>query len=331
MCFIDVSVVVPILNEEKYIKNCLDSILLQNFPNDRLEIILVDGNSWDGTVEIIEPYIKKYEFIKLFQNPKKTVQHALNIGIQNAAGKYIVRMDAHAFYEPDYISKCVEYLEKTGADNVGGPTRVKGKTKIQKIIASSYSSPFALGGSKHYSETFEGYADTVSWGAFKRQTLIDVGLYDPQLPRSEDDDLNFRIIKNGGKIFITPQIKSIYYPKDSFVALFKQYFNYGLWKVAVTKKHRRPLRVLHLIPMLFVAFLVLFGALSFVSKFFAAVFFAVVCLYLALSIFFAFKNENAKSVTDKLGLVWTHFVLHSAYGLGFWMGIFKFWNTDFNQ
>ncbi len=319
-----VSVVVPTLNEEKYIKACLDSILMQDYPHELLEIILVDGMSCDSTREIIKDYTKKCDFIKLFDNPNKTVQYAMNIGIENSCGEFIVRMDAHASYAKDYISKCIQYLKTTGADNVGGTTVVRGKTFIQKVIAAAYHSPFALGGSQHYDESYEGYTDTVAWGSFKRSTLVDIGMYDERLPRSEDDDLNFRISENGGKIFVTPKIKSIYYPKDSFLKLFKQYYNYGKWKVAVIQKHHRPSRIVHLVPMLFVAFLMLFGIFSIFSNLAAYVFCSVMSLYFILSIYFSFKSNHIKTLSGKLVLVFAHFVIHVSYGLGFWSGIVKF-------
>ncbi|MBR2578885.1 MAG: glycosyltransferase family 2 protein [Clostridia bacterium] len=321
-----VSVVVPILNEEKYIKKCLDSLLEQDYPKEKMEILLVDGGSTDGTPDIVAQYTQEYTYMKTVENPKKTVQYAMNVGIENASGYYIVRMDAHAEYANDYISKCVEYSEKTGAENVGGTTVVRGKSLVQKIIAASYHSPFALGGSRHYDESYEGYADTVAWGTFKRETLLKLGMYDERLPRSEDDDLNFRITESGGKIFVTPKIRSIYYPKDSFSKLFRQYFEYGKWKVAVIKKHKKPSRIAHLVPMAFVAFIVLFGMLSFAFPIVAKAFCGIMALYFLLDAYFSFRSKHIQGFSNKLGLMYAHLVLHISYGLGFWAGIFKFWN-----
>lgn len=325
-----VSVIIPILNEERYIKGCLDSLIEQDYPKKFLEVILVDGLSDDKTPDIIKGYIKKYPFIKLCVNSHKTVQYAMNIGVSKATGKYIVRMDAHAWYANDYISMCVKYLQKTKAQNVGGTTVVRGKNKMQQVIAAAYHSPFALGGSKHYDESFEGYADTVAWGSFERKYLIELGMYDERLPRSEDDDLNFRIEKAGGKIFITPKIKSIYYPKETLAKLFKQYFDYGTWKVAVIKKHHKPSRIAHLIPMLFVMFIVLFGVLSFFSDLISKIFFGVMLIYFLLDIYFSFKNKYTKTFSDKILLIITHFIIHFSYGLGFWKGIFKFMNSKWD-
>lgn len=319
-----VSVVIPILNEEKYIEKCIASLLKQDYPREHLEVLLVDGDSDDRTVELITKYQEKYPFIKLLRNPKKTVQHALNIGIRGAVGTYIVRMDAHAEYASDYISKCIYYLENTDADNVGGPMIAKGKTVVQTAVAAAYHSPFALGGGKFHIEGYEGYADTVFLGAFKREFLLSLGLYDSNLPRSEDDDLNFRITENGGKIYITPEIKSVYYPRSSYISLFKQHFEYGVWKVAVIKKHKRPARISHLVPMLFIAFLLFGSILSVFFKPIRCMFLSVCALYLLLDLIFSFKSAYLSRITDKLRLMYIHFVLHVSYGLGFWAGIFKF-------
>lgn len=322
-----VSVIVPILNEEKYIRSFLDSLLYQDYPKENLEIILIDGMSNDGTLEIIKSYLEKYNFIKLIKNPRKTVQHALNLGIDNSNGEYIVRMDAHAWYQKDYISKCIETITKVNANNVGGPTIVKGKSFIQNIIAACYSCPFALGGSKHYEKDFEGYADTVSWGCFKKDYLVSIGKYDENMPRSEDDDLNFRILENGGKIYINPEIKSEYYPKETFIKLFKQYFNYGVWKIALIKKHGKIPRLSQYIPMIFTIFLIVFGFLSIFSGFFKNLLSLGLLLYIIMNLYFS-MNSSLDTIFEKILLAWANFVIHISYGLGFIYGKFKFYKFN---
>ncbi len=320
---IEVSVVIPIRNEEKYIKKCIESVLEQDYPKEKIEVNLVDGASEDRTVKIIKQYQEKYDFIHLFLNPNKTVQTALNIGIENSNGKYIVRMDAHSEYAKNYITKCIEYLKKTGADNVGGPMCAEGKTEMQKVIAAAYHSKFALGGGKFHDKNYEGYADTVYLGAYKKKTIEAIGLYDENFPRSEDDELNLRILENCGKIFITPEIQSIYYPRDNIKDLFRQYFEYGEWKVAVIKKHKKPARLSHLVPMCFVLFLLLFGIMSIFLHPIRLVFFVVILCYLGLDCFSSFCNKELKQISMKLLLVYIHFVIHMAYGLGFCYGIIK--------
>ncbi|MEI3541599.1 MAG: glycosyltransferase [Acutalibacteraceae bacterium] len=324
-----VSIIIPVKNEEKYISKCIKSVLRQNFDKKNMELILIDGNSKDETVKIIRNFMNDYGFIKVYKNPQETVQYALNIGIKNAAGKYIVRMDAHSEYADDYVSKCVEYIEKTGAENVGGPMIAQGKTQTQNVIAAAYHNPFAMGGGKFHNENYEGYADTVYLGAFKKETLLHLNMYDERLPRSEDDDLNFRILENGGKIFVTPKIKSVYYPRSTYSDVFKQFFEYGLWKVAVIKKHKKPARLSHLVPISFVIFIILFSILSFFSAIARNIFLFIMLIYFGLNLYFSLKNKRLNVLLDKFRLVWVHFVLHISYGLGFLCGIFKFWRIDF--
>ncbi len=325
-----VSVVIPIRNEERYIQKCLDSVLEQDFPHDQWEINLVDGDSEDRTVELIQPYLDRYPFIHLYRNPHKTVQYALNIGIREAAGEIIVRLDAHAEYDRSYVSQCVKTLEETGADNVGGPTVVRGKTPMQKVIAAAYHSPFALGGGKCHDADFEGYADTVSFGAYKKETITRIGMYDERFPRSEDDEMNFRLTESGGKIYITPSIKSVYYPRDNLGALFRQYFQYGVWKVAVIRKHKRPARLSHLVPLCFVLFLLVCIPLACFFRPFLWLLLGVLGLYVLLDIYFSFTNRYLTSFVPRLKLCVVHLVLHLSYGLGFLKGIFQFARAKFD-
>ena len=329
-----VTVVIPVKNEHKYIRSCLDSVLLQDYPKNRLEVILAVGPSNDDTAEIIEEYSRQYSHIKMIKNPKGTISCGVNLGIKAALGEYIVRLDAHTEFASDYVSKCVEYLIKTGADNVGGPTVVKGKTPVQAAVAAAYYSPFALGGGKQHIANFEGYSDTVSFGSFKKTTAEKVGYFDERLILNEDDDFNFKISETGGKIFITSKIRSFYYPRDSYPGLIKQYFGYGLWKVAVIKKHRKPARISHLIPLMFVLFITL-GAL--ISAFLPILFipyFAILALYLLLDIIASFrlKSPDQKiTLATRFRLIYIHILLHLSYGIGFLCGIFKFMFTKFDS
>jgi glycosyltransferase involved in cell wall biosynthesis len=317
-----ISIVMPIRNEEKYIDDCIASLLKQDFPMRNLEIILVDGDSNDKTCEIIESYMQTNSNIKLLHNPNKTVPYAMNTGIRAAQGKYIVRLDAHSKYARDYITKCFRYLEETGADNVGGPMIAKGKSNMQKIIAASYYSPFALGGGKFHNENYEGEVDTVYLGAFKKSTLFNVGLFDEKFTRNQDDELNYRIIKNNGNIFMTPQIQSEYYPRSSLAELFSQYFQYGEWKVAVLRKHGKPARLTHLIPAAFIICNVLGIVLSFVFKIILLIYLTVLGLYVVLILYYSFKNEYIEGFTNRMRLSWVHVILHISYGMGFIKGIF---------
>lgn len=322
-----VSVVIPVRNEHKYIRACLDSVLRQDYPRDRHEVLLAVGPSEDDTEEIIREYEGRYEHIHMLKNPKGTISCGVNIGIKAARGEYIVRLDAHTEFAGDYISKCIEYLLKTGAENVGGPTVVRGKNPVQRAVAAAYYSPFALGGGKQHIRDYEGYSDTVSFGAFKKSTAEKVGLFDESLILNEDDDFNFKISEAGGKIFISSEIYSIYYPRDTYLGLIKQYFGYGLWKVAVIKKHHKPARLSHLVPMLFVLFLIFGGLFSCFSERFRKLYVGVLGLYAVMDAGASLKlkvEDNSDGFMLRLRLLLVHFLLHVSYGCGFIAGIFRF-------
>lgn len=320
-----VSVVIPVRNEEKYIEQCIISLLNQDFPKENLEIIFVDGVSNDRTKEIIGKYISEQpRLFKLLDNPNITVPYALNTGIRNALGKYFFIMGAHGEYAVNYISKCVYFLENTDADNVGGPVIAKGKNNLQKVIAASYHSKFALGGGKHHDENYEGYADTLFPGSYKKETLVNIGMYDEKFTRNQDDELNYRLVKSGGKIFVTHEIKCVYYPRDSYKKLFRQYFEYGFWRVAFIKKHGVPARITQLVPAFFVLFLALFLAALVLFKPAALACTPVLGLYLIMNFYFSFTNRHIEGMQNKLRLVLIHFMLHFSYGTGFIIGVSHF-------
>ncbi|MBR6726261.1 MAG: glycosyltransferase family 2 protein, partial [Clostridia bacterium] len=189
-----VSVVMPVYNEEKYIKKCIESLICQDYPLDRMEWIFVDGMSTDRTVELIKEYAEKYpNLIFVYPNPNKIVPYAMNIGIEKSKGRYIVRLDAHADYAKDYISKCVYYLEHTDAENVGGVAETKSAGFMGNAIAKMLSSKFGVGNSQFRTNGASGYVDTVPFGAFRREVFSKYGGYDERLVRNQDNEMNYRI------------------------------------------------------------------------------------------------------------------------------------------
>ena len=321
-----ISVVIPVRNEHKYIRACLDSVLRQDYPRDRHEVLLAVGPSEDDTEEIIREYEECYGHIHMLKNSKGTISCGLNIGIKAAKGKYIVRMDAHSEFAQDYISKCVEYLLKSGAENVGGPMVAEGKNPIQRAVAAAYHSPFALGGGKQHIKDYEGYSDTVFLGAFKKSTAEEIGLFDEKLILNEDDDFNFRLSEAGGKIYISSEIHSIYYPRDTYFGLIKQYFGYGFWKVAVIKKHHKPARMSHLVPMMFVLFLIFGGFMSCFSQRFRKFYAGVMGLYTVIDVGVSCTlkaEDTSDGLMLRLRLILIHFLLHVSYGCGFIAGLIR--------
>lgn len=318
---IEVSVVVPVLNEEKYIEDCINSIVKQDYVKEQLEVLFVDGLSTDGTRKMLKKAEEQYGWIRILDNDKKLIPSAMNIGILAAKGIYIVRMDAHTEYSTDYISKCIDVIKNTNADNVGGPVLAKGKTRKQRIIAAAYYSPFALGAGNQYKENFEGYVDTVFLGCYKKELAENIGLYDETMARNEDDEFNYRIVKQGGKIYMSPEIRTVYYPRSSFVSLARQYFGYGEGKPKVLHKHGKPTRLRQVIPMLFVVFLVLGAIGSVLSRYVQIWYCSILMLYLFFDLGFSLKNRKLDNMTDKIVLVWTHIVIHVSYGCGYIKGL----------
>src|SRR3989344_8498691 len=209
-----VTAIVPCLNEERHIAECLDSILANDYPKDKMEILVVDGYSKDKTLEIIKSKGEQFSVIRLLDNPRVITPAAMNIGIQNAKGDIIIKMDAHSVYAKDYISKCVEHLEESGADNVGGALQsIPAKnTLMARAIAICLSHVFGAGGSYFRTGSEEPReVDTVAFGCYKREVFDRVGFYDERMEKTEDLDLNLKLRKVGGKIMLFPDIKALYY------------------------------------------------------------------------------------------------------------------------
>lgn len=259
-----VSLVLPAKNEEAFIGECMSTLLAQQYPQDRYEIIVVDGNSADRTVEIVNGFRQEGgPAIVTLSNPKSIVPISMNMGIKAAKGRYIVRIDAHSTYRSDYIQKAVEFLEKTGAANVGGPMIAKGTSFVGKAISYIHHSPFGLGGGKFHDSKYSGYVDTVYLGAFRKEIFDKVGLYDERLARNQDIELNARIRGHGYKIFLTPEIQSTYYNRGSIGGLWKQNYKNGYWNVITKALNPAALSMRHFIPAVFVLAVLIGLILSF--------------------------------------------------------------------
>lgn len=231
-----VSIILPTLNERHFIRDCLDSLLAQDYPAIA-EILVVDGGSTDGTRQIVEGEVRP---VRLLDNPRVTAAAAMNVGIGAAKGDIVCRADAHTLYDADYVRRCVSVLEETGAANVGGAMRPVGTSSFGRAVAAVTTSPLGVGPGKfHYSRRRE-IVDTVYLGCWRRSTLEAVGGYDESRLQwaAEDQELNFRLRKSGGTIVIDPSIRSVYFPRDTPRALARQYANYGVAKASTLAKHR---------------------------------------------------------------------------------------------
>lgn len=325
-----VSVIIPTRNEEAHIGQTLDSVLNNDYPRERLEVIVVDGMSEDRTREIVERYSLKHKFIRFLENPLRITPAALNVAIKHAAGEIIMRMDAHCSYFPDYISKCVTHLRQGNADNVGGICITISGTEslMAKTIALVLSSRFGVGNS-HFRVGVDTpkYVDTVPFGCYEKRVFEDVGLFDEGLVRNQDIEFNSRLRKSGGKVLLVPEIKSCYYARSTLQKLCSQNWGNGVWNIRLTKKMPGSLSARHFIPMFFVLGMLGGLLLSIFSGLGLALLALVFGSYLLASLAFSVKiglREGLK-YTPILPLVF--FSLHSSYGLGMLWGVFTSWKS----
>ncbi|MDQ3367003.1 MAG: glycosyltransferase family 2 protein [Myxococcota bacterium] len=222
-----VTIAMPAYNEEAYIEACIRSVQAQDYPADQIEILIADGRSTDRTREILARLAEADPRIRTVDNPARLQAAGLGLLVKEATGDVIVRMDVHAEYATDYVRQCVEALERTGAENVGGAQRAKAKTFFQRALCAALESPLGVGGAKYRSSEAEGYVDTVFLGAFRRKVFETIGLWDPGAITNEDAELNQRILDAGGQIYLSRDIVVHYFPRDSFKKLAKQYYKYG--------------------------------------------------------------------------------------------------------
>jgi succinoglycan biosynthesis protein ExoA len=324
-----ISLVVACRNEYRHMRVFLDSLLRQDLDGFNWEIIVADGMSDDGTRSVLDYCVRRNPRISVIDNPARIVSSGLNAAIRMARGEIILRMDAHTEYAHDYVRKCVEALHRTNAGNVGGPARTKAQGLLARAIQAAYHSPFSTGGARFHDDNYSGFVDTVPYGCWRKETLLQLGLFDEELVRNQDDELNLRLTRNGGTIWQSSEIVSWYRPRASLFGLFRQYFQYGFWKVRVIRKHKLPGSWRHLMPGAFVAgnllLLLAAAALAVAGSpllaeralvLWAMVLFAYISACLLASCFAA--RRFGWQFFPYLPL--TFAVFHVSYGLGFLIG-----------
>lgn len=320
-----ISVICPVYNEEKYISNCIESLLMQDFEWNDSEILLIDGISSDNTRLIIGDYIEKYPFIKLLDNPQKITPVSLNIGIREAKNDIIFRIDAHTTYPPNYFSVLSKHLVDLKVDNVGGVCRTipGGQGLVPECIAKVMSSIFGVGnsffriGAKKIMEV-----DTVPFGCFRRSVFDRIGLFDEELIRNQDDEFNGRIIKNGGKILLIPEVIIDYFARDEISKFAKMFYQYGLFKPLVNQKLGTAVTIRQFFPLVFVLLLITVSLFTVFQLLAYQILLLGISVYLILAFVFAIKEgDNIKQI---LLLPILFFILHISYGWGYLKGIIRF-------
>jgi glycosyltransferase involved in cell wall biosynthesis len=320
-----VSVVLPVRNERMHIRRCLDAVLRQDYPPDRLEVIVADGLSTDGTREAAGSFSDSHPSLRVISNAGKIVPAGLNAAIAAAHGDVVVRVDGHCEIASNYVSECVRHLQ-SGADAVGGPIETIGETAVARAIAAGMSSRFGVGDSAFRTTTGQTrFVDTVAFPAYPRAVLDRIGPFDEELVRNQDDEYNYRLRKHGGRVLLAASVRSRYFSRSSFASLWRQYFQYGYWKVRVLQKHPRQMRARQFVPALFVLALAasLGAALLSVAPWWAFV--SVAGMYIALNLAASVSASGGHAATALL-LPIVFVVLHVSYGCGFLKGLVAFSN-----
>ena len=311
-----ITAICPVYNEAAYINDLLE-FFVKALPLEK-ELILVDGNSSDNTCSIIKEFQTRHKNIFLVDNPNRYVPYALNKAILAAKGDKIVRLDAHTRYSPDYFEKVVEAFNKTGADIVGGPMRIAAGNNLQGAIGYVTSTTFGVGNSSFHFENFKGYTDSVYLGAWKKNIFETTGLFDTAFKRNQDDEFHYRAKSLGFKVFQDPEIKLYYHPRKKLNLLFKQYYQYGLYKPLVLQKIKSGTSFRHLVPSLFVIYLFclpVFLLTGFYIGFIPLAIYFVTTLTLAAASRLTFKKMILVPIV--------YCTLHVSYGAGFIAGCRK--------
>ncbi len=321
-----VSVLIPIRNEERFIVRSLGAVLASEYPADRFEILVADGMSTDATRQKIAEIALQYPqiLVRVIDNPGRIVPTGLNLAMKQARGSVIVRVDGHTIISSTYVAQCVAALARSGADNVGGQMKAVGVTAVGEAVALATSSPFGVGGARfHYSKQ-EEWVDTVYMGAWPKATFDWIGCFDEELVRNQDDEFNYRLLGNGGKILLSNLITSTYYNRGSLRDLWRQYYEYGYWKVRVMQKHPKQIRPRQLVPVSLLSALVLGTMLMPFSSLIRVLWLLVLALYLVMNLGVSTYVAAQHGWHYWRLLPITFAAIHFSYGFGFLIGLIKF-------
>ena len=318
-----ISVILPVRNEERYIDACVASIFAQDYPADQMEVIFVDGCSEDRTVALLDRQREAHPQIIVLHNPNRTVPYAMNIGIAHSRGEVIVRLDAHAEYPPDYVRLSVETLLTKECDNAGGVFETRGRGFMGEAIAEMLKTPLGVGNATYRLTTEDGYVDTVPFGCWRRELFDRIGGFDERMTRNQDNELNFRIRKNGGKIFMNGRIRVIYYCRDTMRGIMRMGFMNGKWNVITMALVPGSMGVRHFVPLAFVLSTIVLLLLTLLTR--SMLFGGLLALewgaYLLLDFFYSYtiaKEKGWRFLPVELIL---YPAFHFAYGTGSLCGI----------
>jgi len=311
----EISVIVPVLNESRFLESMVLSLLSKG--NVSKEILLVDGDSTDNTREVIEQLVLRYPQVNYILNTERFVSPGFNKAFLSSKGKYIAFLGAHAIYPDTFFDLAVHHLTSENCDAVGGPLKQVGKSKKGEAVAYCMSQRIGVGDTEFRTVKEKKYVDSVAFAVYKREVFDRIGLLDTELIRNQDDEFHYRMNANGMKILMVPEMQSTYYVRDTFRGLFKQYYQYGLYKPLVLQKVKSGMRIRHLVPAAFVLYLITLPLSQLVSRW------AILPLVFYACVIGFFSFQYRKPLVEKAYAFLSFFLLHFSYGLGFLRGLFK--------
>lgn len=320
-----VSALIVTRNEHLYIDRALLSLIHQTYPKSRYEIIVIDGESNDDTMKIVDRIIRQYRTetfdIRVISNPRHILSTGWNLGIRNAKGEYVVRIDAHATAEEDFIEKSVDtILSVPDAVCVGGKLTTCASENSDPLVSMVLSSSFGVGNSSFRVSDSPGYTDTAVYGLYLKSIFEQIGYFNEQYVRNQDIELHSRIRKAGHKIYYNPEIQSVYYTRNNVKKMVQQAYGNGKWNMVLLKKRSSALQIRHLVPFLFVIYLIISTILGFVTPLFWLQEILILFLHFALGIVAATRKTN--KIPEILKMSFLFFLLHAAYGVGYLSGLF---------
>jgi succinoglycan biosynthesis protein ExoA len=319
------SIILPVRNEERYITRTLQCLRNQTYPRSRTEIIVVDGISTDDTRLIVGATAALDGRVLLLDNQRRIMAAGFNLGLKTARGEMIVMMGGHTEVSPNYLHICAALLQTGVADCVGGPIETVGETYAARAIALAMSSRLGVGNSLFRIGCAEQkYVDTVAFGAYTRQIIERTGDLDEEFVRGQDDEFNYRLRKLGGKILIVPQLQSRYASRSSLTSLWRQYFQYGYWKVRILQKHSRQMQWRQFIPALFVSGLFLLSMISIVRPRIGSPLLGGTLFMYGTVVGLTSMLLTRRHLRLAPAVALSFVVLHFSYGLGFLWGLIGF-------
>ena len=320
-----VTVVLPVRNEADFIAESLGAVLGQDYPRDRMEILVADGMSDDGTREAVLAAAATDPRLRLVDNPARVVAPGLNRAVKESVGEIVVRVDGHCVIARDYVRRCVAHLQAGEADGVGGSVETVGSGPVAGAIARAMSSRFGVGDSAFRTlRNQTRLVDTVPFPAYTRAIMRRAGEFDEELVRNQDDEYNTRVRRAGGKILLAADVHSTYHSRPTLRSLWRQYFQYGYWKVRVMQKHPTQMRLRHFAPAGFVAALATAALAALVWAPAAAVLLAVIAIYGAAGLAASVVAARPGGIGQAPLILLCFWILHFGYGLGFLWGLLRF-------